>query len=77
MPSPHNRTKMTGDTHLPDTESELSVEDRWQEDEPPAGMAGDRGKAAAPAGRSAGKESRNGSRRRVSGKRRDAGDMPG
>ena len=77
MPSPHNRTKMTGDMHLPDNESEFSVEDRWQEDEPAADTSGARGQADAPRDRSAGKESRNGSRRRGSGKRRDAGDMPG
>jgi hypothetical protein len=27
MPNPKDNTKMTGDTHLPDTESEFSVEE--------------------------------------------------
>lgn len=27
MPNPNNKTKMTGDTHLPDVESELPLED--------------------------------------------------
>ena len=27
MPDPKNNTKMTGDTHLPDTESEFNVEE--------------------------------------------------
>jgi len=27
MPDPKNNTKMTGDTHLPDTESEFDVEE--------------------------------------------------
>ncbi len=26
MPSPHNKAKMTGDTHLPDVESELPLQ---------------------------------------------------
>lgn len=41
MPNPNNKAKMTGDTHLPDTESEFSVEElRNEKDETSAGPGG-------------------------------------
>ena len=42
MPSPNNKTKATGDTHLPDVESEFSVEQRRAEsDDQERGQAGE------------------------------------
>ena len=46
MPNPNNKTKMTGDTHLPDTESEFSVEERRNEDDEASSASGGTGKAS-------------------------------
>ena len=60
MPDPKNNTKMTGDTHLPDTESEFSVDQANAqaagEDRTPAarGQASERGQDNRDAGSQAG-----------------------
>ena len=42
MPNPNNKLKATGDTHLPDVESEFSVEQRREEkNDDERGQAGD------------------------------------
>lgn len=45
MPDPNNNVKMTGDTHLPDTESEFSVEDANAQAAGVGGTPSDRGRA--------------------------------
>jgi hypothetical protein len=46
MPDPNNNTKMTGDTHLPDTESEFNVEEANPQGAGREGSAGRGGKKA-------------------------------
>ena len=46
MPDPKNNTKMTGDTHLPDTESEFSVEERNAQAAGKAGTTADRSQSS-------------------------------
>lgn len=45
MPDPHNRTKMTGDLHLPDVESGLPRQDGMADGVGADGTPGDRGRA--------------------------------
>jgi hypothetical protein len=45
MPDPKNNTKMTGDTHLPDTESEFNVEEANAQAAGQSGTPRDRGRA--------------------------------
>jgi hypothetical protein len=44
MPDPKNNVKMTGDTHLPDTESEFSVEEANAQAAGISGTPSDRGR---------------------------------
>jgi hypothetical protein len=45
MPDPKDNTKMTGDTHLPDTESEFSVEEANAQAAGESGTPRDRGQS--------------------------------
>jgi hypothetical protein len=46
MPDPKSNVKMTGDTHLPDTESEFSVEEANAQAAGTTGTPSDRGRGA-------------------------------
>lgn len=47
MPDPFNKAKMTGDTHPPEVESDLPLEEGSASNEPGvSGTPGDRGRAA-------------------------------
>jgi hypothetical protein len=46
MPDPKNNTKMTGDTHLPDVESEFNIEERNAQAAGAGGTQEDRGQAS-------------------------------
>ena len=45
MPNAHNKAKMSGDTHLPDVESELPLQEGMSDGDGVSGTPSDRGQA--------------------------------
>jgi hypothetical protein len=62
MPSAHNKTKMTGDTHMPDTESEFDTQEARESTYDDKGQASDTSRS---------------SQDRGAGSSRDSNDVPG